>query len=37
MAEGMTEEEAKDVLLAHKMQAREIKEAKEQQAALIDR
>lgn len=33
----MTEEEAKDVLMAHKMQAREIKEAKEQQAALIER
>lgn len=37
MAEGLTEEEAKDVLLAHKMQVREIRDAKEQQAALIQR
>jgi hypothetical protein len=29
LAEGMTEEEAKDVLIALKMQAREVKEAKE--------
>jgi hypothetical protein len=29
IADGMTEEEAKDVLIALKMQAREVKEAKE--------
>jgi hypothetical protein len=29
IAEGMTEEEAKDVLIALKMQAREVKQAKE--------
>jgi hypothetical protein len=29
IAEGMTEEEAKDVLIALKMQAREVKQANE--------